>query len=46
MSDTRSFTLKIWRQNGSKNKGYFETFDIKDVDVNASFLELFLLIIP
>ena len=40
MSDTRSFTLKIWRQNGSKNKGYFETFDIKEVDVNASFLEL------
>lgn len=40
MSETRSFTLKIWRQSGAVKHGYFETFDIQDVDVNASFLEM------
>ncbi|MEK9657303.1 MAG: succinate dehydrogenase/fumarate reductase iron-sulfur subunit [bacterium] len=40
MAETISLTLKIWRQKNSNSRGYFETFEMKDVDVNASFLEM------
>jgi len=34
------FTLKIWRQKDSKSKGKFETYQVKDVPADASFLEM------
>jgi succinate dehydrogenase iron-sulfur subunit len=32
--------LKIWRQNGPRDKGKLETFAVSDVDPNMSFLEM------
>lgn len=32
--------LKVWRQAGPKAKGAFETYDMKDVPTDASFLEM------
>lgn len=32
--------LKIWRQKGPKDKGYFMEYDIRDVSSEASFLEM------
>src|SRR4030095_10340406 len=34
-------TLKVWRQKNSSDKGGFETYQLDDVDVHASFLEMF-----
>ncbi len=34
------FTLKIWRQANSKAKGKFETFKVKDISADCSFLEM------
>ena len=31
MDKNISFTLKIWRQNGPKEKGHFDTFQMKDI---------------
>eukprot|EP01047_Picozoa_sp_COSAG01_P012556 COSAG01_NODE_568_length_15370_cov_26.058018_15_plen_252_part_00 len=39
-ADTISLTLKIWRQKGKDQKGFFETYGMKDIDINASFLEM------
>lgn len=36
-----NITLKVWRQNGPKDKGGFETYDVKDVSPDMSFLEMF-----
>jgi succinate dehydrogenase / fumarate reductase iron-sulfur subunit len=36
-----NFTLKIWRQKDSKSKGKFETYQVKDIPSDASFLEMF-----
>jgi len=33
-------TLKIWRQANAKAKGKFETFKVKDVSADCSFLEM------
>jgi succinate dehydrogenase / fumarate reductase, iron-sulfur subunit len=33
-------TLKVWRQKSKQDKGSFETYQAKDIDVNASFLEM------
>lgn len=33
-------TLKIWRQKGPKDKGQMETFPIKDISDDMSFLEM------
>ena len=30
MDKNISFTLKVWRQNGPKEKGHFDTFQMKD----------------
>ena len=32
--------LKIWRQQDAKSKGQFETYDIKDITPDSSFLEM------
>lgn len=40
MSSKISVTLKVWRQNSSIEKGYFEEYHVKDVDTDASFLEM------
>ena len=40
MANTISLTLKIWRQKNNDVKGYFETYGMKDLDINASFLEM------
>ena len=40
MADTISLTLKIWRQKNNDTKGFFETYGMKDIDINASFLEM------
>lgn len=34
------FTLKIWKQANSKAKGKFETFKVKDISADCSFLEM------
>ena len=36
-----NLTLKVWRQKNSKSKGNFETFDVKDISSEMSFLEMF-----
>lgn len=34
------FNLKIWRQKNAKAKGHFETYHIKGIEEDASFLEM------
>ena len=34
------FTLKIWRQKDSKSKGSFNTYEVKNISEDASFLEM------
>lgn len=34
------FTLKIWRQNSSKEQGQFETIEMENVSEGSSFLEM------
>ena len=35
-----NFTLKIWRQENAKAKGHFETYQVKDISPDTSFLEM------
>lgn len=35
-----NFTLKIWRQDGPKDKGRFEKYNVSDISADASFLEM------
>jgi succinate dehydrogenase / fumarate reductase, iron-sulfur subunit len=35
-----NLTLKVWRQNGAKQKGRFETFQARDISTDMSFLEM------
>ena len=40
MDKNISFTLKVWRQNGPKEKGHFDTFQMKDIILgNAGYFE-------
>ena len=39
MDKNISFTLKVWRQRGPKVKGAFETYQMKDIPGDTSFLE-------
>jgi len=32
--------VKVWRQKGPKEKGHFETFDLKNISQGSSFLEM------
>lgn len=36
-----NLTLKVWRQKNAEAKGYFETFEVKDISSEMSFLEMF-----
>jgi succinate dehydrogenase / fumarate reductase iron-sulfur subunit len=38
---TMNLTLKVWRQKNSKDKGRFETYQVKDISSEMSFLEMF-----
>ncbi len=40
MSKTIHLTLKIWRQNGSNDKGRFETCPAQNISTDMSFLEM------
>ncbi len=40
MSKTISLTLKIWRQKGPEDKGRLETYKVKDISTDMSFLEM------
>ncbi|PKN57181.1 MAG: hypothetical protein CVU56_12330 [Deltaproteobacteria bacterium HGW-Deltaproteobacteria-14] len=40
MGDTISLTLEVWRQPGPLAKGRFQTYEVKDVSQNISFLEM------
>ena len=35
-----NLTLKIWRQENAKAKGHFETYHLKDISPECSFLEM------
>jgi succinate dehydrogenase / fumarate reductase iron-sulfur subunit len=32
--------LKVWRQNGPEDKGYFMEYELKEISTDASFLEM------
>ena len=36
-----NLTLKVWRQKNSKDKGHFDTHQVKDISSEMSFLEMF-----
>src|SRR5687767_12644328 len=38
---TMNIKLKVWRQKNNKEKGRFETYEVKDVSSEMSFLEMF-----
>ena len=40
MEKTINITLKVWRQNGPKEKGRFETYKVNNVSTDSSFLEM------
>ena len=40
MDKNISFTLKVWRQRGPKEKGQFQTIPVKDMPGDTSFLEM------
>jgi succinate dehydrogenase / fumarate reductase iron-sulfur subunit len=40
MEKTINLTLKVWRQNGPKEKGRFETYQVNNVSTDTSFLEM------
>lgn len=39
-SKTINITLKVWRQKDAKSKGAMETYQLKDVSTDSSFLEM------
>lgn len=39
-SKTINLVLKVWRQNGSNDKGHFDTYRAKDISIDCSFLEM------
>ena len=40
MAKNISFTIKFWRQNGPKEKGHFDTHEMKNIPDDTSFLEM------
>lgn len=36
-----NLTLKVWRQKNGQDKGHFETYQVKDISSEMSFLEMF-----
>ena len=39
MAKNLSVTIKFWKQNGPKDKGHFETHQLKNIPDDTSFLE-------
>ena len=37
---TLNLTLKVWRQNGPKEKGQIETYQVSNISTDSSFLEM------
>ena len=35
-----NITLKVWKQNGPREKGRFETYKLSNISVDSSFLEM------
>jgi succinate dehydrogenase / fumarate reductase iron-sulfur subunit len=40
MDNTINIKLKVWRQAGPREKGGFETFELKNISIDSSFLEM------
>ncbi len=40
MARNISFTIKFWRQNGPKDQGHFDSYEMKDIPDDTSFLEM------
>ena len=40
MEKTIDLTLKVWRQRDRKSKGQFETYNVKSISTDSSFLEM------
>ncbi len=40
MTKTINITLKVWRQNGPRDKGRLETYHANDISTDMSFLEM------
>jgi succinate dehydrogenase / fumarate reductase iron-sulfur subunit len=40
MEKTINITLKIWRQKGPQAKGAFETYQLSNISIDSSFLEM------
>jgi succinate dehydrogenase / fumarate reductase iron-sulfur subunit len=40
MENQINLTLKVWRQNGPKDKGRFETYKVNNISTDSSFLEM------
>lgn len=40
MAKSISFTIKYWKQNGPKEKGHFDSHEMKNVPDDTSFLEM------
>ena len=38
---TMNLTLKVWKQKNKQSKGNFETYSVKDISSEMSFLEMF-----
>ncbi len=38
---TMNLTLKVWRQKNADDRGGFETYEVKDISSEMSFLEMF-----
>ena len=36
-----NLTLKVWRQKNANDKGGFETYQVKNISSEMSFLEMF-----
>jgi succinate dehydrogenase / fumarate reductase iron-sulfur subunit len=40
MEKTINLKLKVWRQDGPKTKGRFEMYEVKNISIDSSFLEM------
>ena len=38
---TINLTLKVWRQKNAADKGSFQTYNVKGISTEMSFLEMF-----
>ncbi len=36
-----NLTLKVWKQKNAADKGHFETYQVKEISSEMSFLEMF-----